>query len=780
VIGAAKLYPAYQVKETRMVRLGMEWWSRCGLTCLIATVFTGGTPADAADSLFTPQYHPVLQVSRAPGQIEIDGDLRDPGWHGAQPATNFTEHSPGDEVKPPVETRAFITYDDDHLYLAAVCYADPAQVRATMCEREHIFSDDNIGFFFDTYGDASRAYIININPHGIQYDALWSPNYGEDNNFDLVFASAGAVTDSGYQVELAIPFAALRFPDKPEQEWRFDFYRHHLREVHYTMSWATYDRNEQCWPCNWGYVRGIRDVSPGRGIELLPSFVAHQSGNVTNTVYPDTSFFNGDIFGDLSLGGKYALTSDIVVEASYNPDFSQIEADASQVDVNTTFALFYDERRPFFQEGMDVFHTNFGIIYTRSINDPDVATKASATFGRTSVAVLSAHDEHSPMIIPFEEQSAYVPAGQSYTNMFAVRQSIGLDSYLRAVLTDRRFTDRGAGSLGSLDGRFRLTKSLSLIGQVMVTHTDEPDDEALSEYLPDTTFDHGAHTAAFDGESFSGTGGLAGLHYDSRSLWFYARTYQRTPTYRADNGYQPRNADRWVLGDMQYRLRPSGTILNFLSPGFSAGRIWNFEGLRKEEWIELQLSGDFRFAQSGFWTHYMRGSERLGGREFSKIWMAIGEVWAVPLPAVEGGVNINYGHTIARRQLQMGREIAVNAWTEFRPTARLLVEPSVIYTQSRDLDSDKLFYDGYILRTRVGYQFSRELSFRLVGEYNNFARQWNIDPLVTYRINPFSTFYLGATYDYDHFENCGPFENISQTCLSKRQFFVKLQYLFQT
>jgi len=235
-------------------------------------------------------------VTRAPGQIIVDGDLSDPGWREVLSATNFTEHGPGEEVKPPVRTEAFVTYDDNNLYLAAVCYTDPDEVRSTMCEREHIFSDDNIGFFFDTFGDASRAYIININPRGIPYDALWSPNYGEDGNFDLVFKSAGTVTDSGYQVELAIPFAGLRFPNKPVQEWRFDFYRHHPREVHYSMSWAGYDQNEPCWPCQWGFVRGIENISPGRGIELLPSFVAHQSGSVTNYNYPDTSFENGDIW----------------------------------------------------------------------------------------------------------------------------------------------------------------------------------------------------------------------------------------------------------------------------------------------------------------------------------------------------------------------------------------------------------------------------------------------------------------------------------------------------
>ena len=752
----------------------------CSAMLLLLFGFTSYSIAGEKSNEFVQQYKPTLHVTRAPGQIEIDGHLSDAGWQTALPATNFTEHSPGEEVKPPVRTEAFVTYDDDNLYLAAVCYADPAQVRASMCERERIFADDNIGFFFDTYGDASRAYIININPHGIQYDAQWSSGWGEDSNFDLVFESAGAITDSGYQVELAIPFASLRFPNKPVQEWRFDFYRHHQREVHYSMSWATYDQDESCWPCQWGTVQGIEKVKPGRGIELLPSFVAHQSSQVTNEVYPDTSFMNGDCFGDFSIGGKYALTSDVVVEAAYNPDFSQIEADASQVDVNTTFALSYEEKRPFFQEGVNLFWTNFNAVYTRSINDPDFATKASATLGRTSIAALSAHDEHSLIIVPFEERSAYVPANRSYTNMFAVRHAFGQDSHIRALVTDRRFEQGGSGTLASLDGGLRLTKSLKLRGQFMTTYTGEPDDEALSEYLPDTTFDSGAHTAAFDGESFTGTAGLVGFELETRELYANVRTYQRTRTYRADNGFQPRNSDRWVVSDIGYQIRPKATIFHRLTPGISFARIWNFDGIRKDEWAQLNFGGQFRFAQAGFELEYLRSRELFGGVDFSSIWGFAGDLWATPVPAVKISCGVDYGYRIARRYLQMGKELAIEFGADLRPTDRLLIQPSIGYMESRDPDSDGLFFSGYILYTKLSYQFSRELSLRLVTEYDNFERQWNVDPLVTYRMNPFSTFYLGATYDYDRFDDCGPNKDRSITCLSERQFFMKIQYLFQT
>ena len=750
-----------------------------GISAILCTL-ASGVAADSGGDGFVAQYNPVLQVQRAAGEIKIDGDLSDPGWQGAQPATNFTEHEPGEEVKPPVRTEAFVTYDDANLYLAAVCYADPAKVRASMCEREQIFSYYNIGFFFDTYGYGARAYCINVNPYGIQYDALWSANYGEDSNFDLIIESEGKITDSGYQVELAIPFAGLRFPNKPVQEWRFEVYRHHPREVHYAMSWSTFDKNESCWPCRWGTVRGIENVTPGKGIELMPGFVAHQSGRVTDASYPDDSFDNGDIYGNLSLGGKYAVSSNVVVEAAYNPDFSQIEADASQVDVNTTFALFYDEKRPFFQEGLHLFRTNFKAVYTRSINDPDFAAKVSGKFGSTSIAALSAHDEHSLIIVPFEDSSSYVPTGKSYTNMLAVRQSFGQASHLAAVVTDRRFDGGGSGTLTSLDGTLRLTKSLRLIGQFMATHTEELDDGKTAEHLDTTRFDDEGHTAAFDGESFWGTAGLAGVQLEARNAYAYLRTYQRTPTYRADNGYQPRNGDRWALGDASYTIRPKGTIWTTIGPSMSFGRIWNFDGTRKEEWAEVGIGTNYRYVQGHICAHYKVSRERFGGIDFPDIWSLSSHVAIVPAAALELQGEVIYGHQIVRRALAMGKETTVSVWADIRPVDGLLVEPSLVYSQSRDVDTDEKYFEGSIALVRVHYQFNRELSLRLVGEYNDFYGRWNVDPLLTYRINPFSTFYIGATYDYDEFNECGLNEDRSMTCLSQRQFFMKIQYLFQT
>lgn len=746
--------------------------------CADALAKSATEPVPAATT--AAQFHPELHVFRSPGKIKIDGDLSDSGWIGAQPAMNFSEHSPGEEVDPPVKTKAYVTFDDSHLYLAAICYAEPGTVRASICEREQIFNDDNIGFFFDTYGDASRAYIINLNPYGIPYDALWTPGWGEDGNFDLLFESSGKVTDSGYQVEAAIPFRSLRFPNKDVQDWRFDFYRHHLREEHYSMSWAKYDQNESCWPCRWGTVTGIEGVKPGKGLELIGSVVSSQSGSVQDPANPHTSFENGDVLSEVGAGIRYAPTSDMAFEGTVNPDFSQIEADASQVDVNTTFALQYPEKRPFFQEGIEALRTNFNLVYTRSINDPDVAAKGSAKLGKTSVSVLSASDVHSPMIIPFEERSEFVAQGKSFSNLLALRQAFGRDNHLRLVATDRRFEGGGSGSLASVDGALRLAGPLKWRAQAVYTGTQEPNRPDLTAHFVDSTFDGGKHTTAFDGEHFEGGALLTGLNYEGRRLFFDVGVYGRSATYRADNGFQPRNNDRQFNSEASYQFKPNGKVISQFQVGGSAGTIYNSDGIKKDEWFVPWLWTSLPFYQTTISTEVLLSEEQFGGVYFDNIYHWSANINVTPGNMASFGGGYTYGRRIARSFLTMGHETNANFYLNLRPFPRLQAEYTLDYSRSADVETGTEYFAGYISRLRLSYQFTKRFSMRLVNEYDAFSNAWGIDPLLTYRINPFSVFYLGATYDYLRFEELTLPGDQPGTSLQARQFFVKLQYLFMT
>jgi hypothetical protein len=728
-----------------------------------------------ADDDYVPVYHPQLEISRTTGIIEVDGHLQDDGWRGAVRANNFAEHNPGDQTKPEVETEVWITYDDENLYVAWLCYDDPDEVRASFCERDDIFSDDYVILLLDPFGEATLAYEISTNPYGIPGDLLFSSASGEDISYDMIFKSAGRVTESGWVAEMAVPFRSMRFPENAEQQWRVDFWRNRPRESRYQYSWAAYDRDENCWPCQWGTMNGITGVKPGAGLEFLPSVVGTQSGSLND----NGNFDNGKIDGDFGLGIGADISSELTAEATINPDFSQIESDAAQIDVNTTFALFYPERRPFFQEGSDLFDTYFNAVYTRSINDPLVAGKTTWRKGATSVAVLSARDEHSVIILPFEESSEFVANGQSVSNIVRARRDLGEQSHLGLIATDRHFDGGGSGTLVGMDGRWRFSPSNTFRFEALTSYTEEVDNLALTDSaFNEERFDDGKYTAGLDGETFWGNAFHAQLTREKGNYWMGANYWDRSPTFRADAGFEPSNNSRIVTAWTGAIKRfEDSKVLENINGGVDAGRKWNYDSIRKDEWANASFEVKFRAAQTSNHTSMLWSNEQFGGIWFLDIWRAHTCFSSQPSGPLRFGGYFNYGHRIARRDLVMGEEMSDGVWANIKPIDRVLVSFNYDYIKSDDVDTGERLFSQAVSRTWLSVQLLRELSARVVLQYDDGRDTWDVDPLITYRINPFSIFYIGSTHDYRDLNLDD--DGRQGWELTERQYFIKLQYLFQ-
>jgi hypothetical protein len=741
----------------------------------VAVLMLGLTSGRLWAEGFVPVYHPELSVARAAGAIQIDGEIDDLGWHEASKATGFAEHNPGDQTQPDVDTEVLITYDDSHLYLAWVCYDDPGEVRASMCERDRIWSDDYVILCLDTFCEASVAYEIASNPYGIPGDLLFSSGSGEDMTYDLGFETAGRITDFGWVVEMAIPFAGLRFPDCHEQEWRMDFWRNRPRGSRYQYSWAAYDRDENCWPCQWGTVRGICGVQPGAGLEILPTVVAHQAGGLNDAA----AFRNDKVEGDIGIGVAYDVSSELTMEVTVNPDFSQVESDEAQIDVNSTFALFYPEARPFFQEGSDLFKSHFEAVYTRSINDPLLAGKMTWRKNGTSVALLSARDEHSVIILPFEESGEFVENGKSYSNILRAKKDFGGQTHLGMVATDRRFDSGGSGSLMGVDGRVRLSKSNLLLFQALATHTKEVNSPALLDTsFIGMVFDDGKHTALLDGEDYWGHGWQVCLDRSTSNYEVGADYWERSPTFRAANGFEPSNNSRvasvWVSKTQRFE---DSRTLDFININSDVGRKWNFDGVRKDEWVETNLTFKFRAAQTEIHSQYIYSNELFGGTQFDGIWLAHTCCSIQPSGVLSFGGNINYGHTIARHEVVMGEQISYGVWADIRPIDRVLMSFAYSGTKSDDVDTGERLYSQATLNSSLHIQIMRELSARLLVRYDDRRDTWDTDPLLAYRLNPLSIFYVGSTR---HYRNLNAAEDGRDGwALTARQYFLKVQYLLQ-
>ncbi|HET9332822.1 MAG TPA: DUF5916 domain-containing protein [Gemmatimonadota bacterium] len=736
------------------------------------------TPTPAATvTEWSPQDRPVLDVRRAPGAIAIDGSLDDPGWVGAARATGFSENFPDIRAAPPVESEVLVTYDDRNLYLGFVAYDEPGQIRTRISDRDQMWQDDYFGILLDTYGDASWAYFLFANPSGVQGDSRFAEAAGEDDGFDIVFQSEGRITDDGYVVEMEIPFESLRFPDRAEQEWRATFWRTRPRGSRDTYTWAATTRGEQCFLCQFGTLRGIQGVRSGGALELFPAVTASTTGELADGGDPDGGFGDYDEDAQASLGLRYAFPAGLTAEATLNPDFSQVESDVAQVDANTTFALFFPERRPFFQEGSDLFETYFSTVYTRQINDPTVAGKLIGRMGRTSLAYLGARDDNTPILLPFEEKSFVDQTGPSVSNILRARQTYGENSYIGGLLTDRRFEDGGgSGTNWGVDGVQRFLGDWRLEYQLLGSHTVEPDEAGPTGDLGDETFDDGEYTSIFDGESFGGFAQYTSLEHTGRR-WFSDIDYWTTsPTYRSDNGFETQNDYRRLIVFQELNFYPERDWLDQFTIDVRAERNWTYDmGDRKGDYInptiELSLKGQ-TFIEAGYtWEREQFQDIDFGGL---RTWSLFARTNASDF--MQGGFYTEGGREISRNSDPpiLGDAYYLELFGTMKPHSRLTLEPSWIYSRLDETDGGEEIFGGWIARVRGTFSLTRQLFVRLVLQYDDFDAQFNVEPLLTLKLNPFTLFYVGSNQVFHEFEP--PDDELTAV---ERQYFAKFQYLFR-
>lgn len=740
-----------------------------------AAMLHQGVSAQDVPIASAPVVHPAdsaaraLTIERARGEIRIDGDLDDAGWTNAARAAGWTEFSPRKGVEPPVRTEALLTYDDDHLFIAFTAWTDPRDIRATLRQRDEIWEDDLVAVLIDAHGDGASGLLLMSNPYGVQADALFTPQ-GDDDSFDIIFRTRARITDTGYQVEMAVPFRSLRMPSRDVHTWRINFYRRLPRSSVHEMTWAPLDTDNPCILCQSVPLTGIRDIAAGGRFELLPAVVAAQAGSRET---PAGAFDNRNPEMAAGLGAKYAMENGWTAEATLNPDFSQVESDAAQVDVNTTFALFFPERRPFFQEGSDLFDTPVDIVYTRSINDPLAAAKVTGRIGAdTRIAYLGARDEHSPFIVPFAERSMVLQGGRSVSNIVRVRHGFLEDSHAGLLITDRRLDGGGSGSNISVDGSLRFATSYRLRAQLTASHTAEPVDSLLTRGTTHTFGRNDAYTAAFDGERFAGHSTHLSLSRSAR-VWSFNLGYaDASPTFRADNGFQTRNDFRRANASTSVSFYPDNGI-DRITSSLSGGALWSTAGVRREMWlnpgVSLTLPRQTNVHIGGFVAR-----ELFRDVEFDGIRRVNLNVSTSPAAAASFGVSIGGGRSIARNLAEpaLGTSRDLSVWGSFKPIQRLIFEPSWNWTRLDRMNGDNI-HDGYVLRARTSYQFTHELFARVVTQYNDFAGRFDVEPLLMYRLNPFSVFYLGSTHGF------AETEDPTQVVAMDRQIFLKVQYLFR-
>ncbi|HKW14788.1 MAG TPA: DUF5916 domain-containing protein [Candidatus Krumholzibacteria bacterium] len=764
--------------------------------CLAAATVFSTTPVLAAGNSAVdpnaPHFEPnrvlSFDIPKLSEKIKVDGKLDEPAWATAKKLTNFCEVDPGDNCAPAVNTEAFVAYDDDYLYIAFHCYDDnPGAIRATITDRDRMYADDWAGVFIDTFKDKQNGYELCVNPRGIQGDLRRSGN-NEDDSFDMVWYSGGQLTSDGWTAEFALPFRSLRFPNADAQSWGIHFFRNRPRATREQMSWAPLSRDEQCFFCQAGSMSGIQGVNQGKHFELLPYALASQESGLKDGTGTTTPWQSQDPKAQGGVGLKYGITPNHTLDLTYNPDFSQIESDATQIDANRTFALFYPEKRPFFQEGADMFSSMIDMVYTRSINDPILAGKFTGKQGKNTIAVMSAKDENSPYIIPFEEQSEGTNGGKTFSTVARFKRDVMKASYVGLMATDRHRTDAGDGSNTTFgaDTELLFNETLKFRAQVMGSYTEEPNNPELSANFDSLAFGKDKkYDSTFNGQKFAGFAALARFDRNARHWNANAWYEDYSPTFRAETGFVTQNDYRMTGGwtDWMFYFDKS-KWLERIEPQVEAGTKYNYDNLYKDGWVQPQVW--FRFKhQTYLWTGYLWSRERFADQLIPGI-----ERWNLSFDTVinkqiSTGYYHHIGHSVVRERdnPRLGDEFSWGGYLTLRPTSQLRFDGTFDKFTLHELGGGPEIFDTYVTRGKLSFQFTKSMFLRVVGQYVEDAKDLSVDPLLSYKINPFTVFFIGSSHSFsDHVYdsdsgNDVPFaDGYRQT---QRLFFVKFQYLFR-
>jgi hypothetical protein len=704
------------------------------------------------------------QVPRSESAIRIDAVLNEPAWENAFKLELRYEVSPGENVDPPVRTEVLLTYNDEVLFAAFRCHdPDPAAIRAHVSDRDNIGGDDWVGIILDTFNDKRRSYDLLVNPLGVQEDFIESQSGG--GSWDAIWNSAGQITEWGYIVEMAIPFDQLRFQRRDgKQVWGFDAVRRYPRSQSHHIGAFPRDRSNSCYLCQAVRIEGFQGAKPGRNIEISPTVVGVRT-DVRND-WPNGDFEEYNEDGEVGVTVAWGLTPNMTLSGTFNPDFSQVEADAFQLDINQPFALYYSERRPFFVESMDFFRTLKDVVYTRAIRDPQWGVKLTGKEGVNTFGTFVVQDEMTNLIFPGSESSSSTSLKyKSAASVLRYKRDIGNRYTIAAYITDREADDYHNRLIG-FDADLRLTWKDQIQLQLLASSTKYPEETAVQFEQNKESFEDRFIAFEYD--------------HNTRSLSWWLDYDEVGPEFRADLGYIPRVGYRNIEGGSFYTWNaPSGSWWSTIMAGIElnyyedwdqkpidrGGSAWFYYSGISQTSLNAQY-GHYREAYNGFMfdlnTYYVSASIR-----------PTGQFWA--------GISVSFGDRIDYSNTRPGDRLRLVPYAGFNLGKHLRLRLNHTF-ERMSVDLGRL-YSANISGLTARYHINTRAFFRAILQYvyydyspENYT--YEVDPeykcfsaqlLFAYKFNPRTMLYLG--YNGNHFGT-----EQGDLVQFDRTFFMKLGY----
>ena len=713
------------------------------------------------------QGRPRVRPMRTNSPPTIDGRLDDPVWRSATMLSQFVQQAPLDGAPATEETEIYISYDSDNLYFGFYLhYADPTIMRANRVDRDTAWLDDLMTVYFDTFMDQQRTYDFDVNGYNVQGDGIlnsggsrgrMSPIPPADRSWDTLFYSGTQIVADGYTAEMAIPFKSIRYPQQApgvEHRWGFQIVREVKAKNQENIVWAPMSRDVQTFMSQMGVLEGMTDLSTSRNLEILPTVTTIQAGSLSKT-----GAFINDTTPEAGVNVKYGVTSNLTADFTVNPDFSQIESDNPQIDVNQRYPLFYQELRPFFLEGAEIFDftSPINFVHTRTIVDPNFGGKVTGKVGRTTLGFLVADDvaagKRDDPSDPALGENAKVTIGRARYDLYA-------ESHIGATFTDREFLDSHS-RVAVLDGQFRLGRATRLN---FIAAQSQHRDEAGNER---------------DGPALGAFLGHNGRNFTAST--FFGRT---DPDFRTDVGFVRRVDQQRNFTNIGYRWWPEHWIINW-GPTANYQLNFNHAGIREDE----VMGGGVNFAFARNISASVKADqtlERFGGINFHKTSYNVSASTSTNrLFTLRGNFTAGDEIYFDPENPYLGRTRQTRLSTVLRPTPRLTSQLDLNTSRFTDIRvGAKEVFHVKILRALSTFTFTDRMLVRNITEYNSYSRKLGLNILLNYRLNALTVFYAG--YD-DHYRQADLIPDLMDDEFfpatafrrTNRAVFMKLQYLFR-
>jgi hypothetical protein len=768
-----------------------------------------------------PEKSQPVSIPRFDAPPTIDGKLDDAVWKKAAVFKDFYQFNPGDNIAPSEPTEVFVGYDSKFLYLGFHCYDDPSKIRASVAKRDNIFGEDNVRVYLDTFNDNRRAYVIGFNPLGVQADGIYTEGQGLDLSVDIVMESKGVLTSDGYIVEVSIPFKSLRYEAGKGKQWGLHLWRNIDRNNDELDSWMPISRDASGTLNQAGHITGLEDISAERTLELIPSFTVSETGKHVRTmsnalansrgVADQGKFVNQPIAFDPGLTAKLVMSSAATIDLALNPDFAQVEADATVNTANQRFPIFFDEKRPFFLEGIDIFRTQIAAVHTRTIIDPDIAVKLTGKRGRNTYGLMLASD-NAPG--DFTNEQRYDPeqlpaagnriVGQNAKiGVFRFKHDIGKENNIGFLATAYDFVGK-KNFLGGFDSRIRFDKQTTLDVQVLGTNSRRCNVAARPE-------DDSCRT-------LNGFAYAYNLSQNRRHLGWNVNGSGRTEGYRADVGFVRRRNTNNHNGNIWYvtEPKPKKKIVSWEYDSYLGGNA-DFQG-RMQNWTyEGQMGPNLQrqtFIRWGYNTGYERDiaaefgvpSFANGVEESNYSKNIFGYAGSTPTKRITffyfygyrwGEVDYDFGNGPRYPRVSpaaladpenpdvpldpgTGNLLYTNGYVTYKASSDLNFRVDFSKNRLTRHDTGRVAFDSNIVTAKATYQFTRFAFARARLDYSSISSNYIGQFLFGWTPNPGTALYVGYNDDMNH-DFVNRFSGSLEPGFRRngRTFFIKASYLFR-